>query len=52
MKKRASLALIVAAAAGVILVQAQQRPAGPFTAGASVGRQDRLPGELFGLPPA
>lgn len=39
MKKRASLALIVAAAAGVILVQAQQRPAGPFTAAqASAGR--------------
>src|SRR5579872_2659041 len=39
MKKRASLALIVAAAAGVIAVQGQQRPAGPFTAAqASAGR--------------
>ncbi|HTS48447.1 MAG TPA: PQQ-binding-like beta-propeller repeat protein [Bryobacteraceae bacterium] len=39
MKKRASLALIVAGATGVILVQGQQRPAGPFTAAqASAGR--------------
>ena len=39
MLKKASLALTVAAAAGVILVQGQQRPAGPFTAAqASAGR--------------
>ena len=39
MLKKASLALIVAAAAGVILVEGQQRPAGPFTeAQASAGR--------------
>ena len=39
MLKKASLALIVAAAAGVILLQGQQRPAGPFTAAqASAGR--------------